>query len=603
MQHHLREPSGRFPHKARFWLVPALFVFTLCALLSLAVTGLAQDVPPGYAKGHVLVKFREGLTDQQRGQAIASIRAKGLHLLGNLKVHSVDLLPGQEEKDAVARLQRRSEVEFAELDQVVSAAGIVVANDPGLPNQWFLPNISAPDAWNLTTGSPNVIVAILDTGCEPNHPDLLPNYVPGWNFYNNNSDTSDPNGHGTAVAGCVGASGNNSLGIASVSWNSKIMPVRIADANGYAYWSTVAQGMQWAVDHGAKIENCSYVGLAGSSTIQNAAQYVFSHGGLFVACAGNDAIDPGFTANSNILIVSGTDESNNRAYFSDYGNFVTVSAPATNIYTTQTAALGYYATWAGTSFAAPQTCGVLALEWAANPALTNAQVRSVLLQSVDDLGNPGWDAYFGYGKINALRAVQMALAQATTPVATDTTPPTVSLAAPLSGATVSGSISVQANASDDTGVASVTFSVDGVSQGIASAAPYNFSWNTASVANGSHTLKVMASDAAGNTASAQISVTVSNGPLDTSPPTVSIASQAGSKTSTSITVNATASDNVGVMKVELWVDGKLSQTRTTSPWSFSVSTRKWATGPHTLQCKAYDAAGNVGLSQIVTVTK
>jgi thermitase len=197
----------------------------------------------------------------------------------------------------------------------------------------------------------------------------------------------------------------------------RLLPVRIAsNVNGgtWAYWSTVAAGIRWAVDHGARVINISYVGLATDSGVQAACQYAHDHDALVVACAGNNNRDPGWPSSPNLILVAGTNQTNNRASFSDFGNFVACCAPATSIYTTTRG--GGYGWWQGTSFAAPLTCGVLALMAATNPALNCEQLRQCLLASADDLGAAGYDPYYGYGKINAYRAVQLAQATVGVPL-------------------------------------------------------------------------------------------------------------------------------------------------------------------------------------------
>ncbi len=185
----------------------------------------------------------------------------------------------------------------------------------------------------------------------------------------------------------------------------------------------------------------------------------------------------------------------------------------------------------------------------------------------------------------------------------DTTPPVVSIGAPAAGATVSGTTTVSATASDNVGVTKVEFYVDGVLYGTDTTAPYSFSWNTTALPNGSHTLLAVATDAASNSASAApIPVTVSNTPPDTTPPVVSIgAPAAGATVSGTTTVSASASDNVGVTKVELYVDGVLYGTDTTAPYSFAWNTTQSLNGSHSLQVVAADAAGNTA-SATRTVT-
>jgi hypothetical protein len=166
---------------------------------------------------------------------------------------------------------------------------------------------------------------------------------------------------------------------------------------------------------------------------------------------------------------------------------------------------------------------------------------------------------------------------------------------------VSGITTVQVSASDNVGVASVSLSVDGASMGSNTSSPYSFNWNTTALANGTHTLTATATDAAGNTATISISVTVSNSVPDTTPPVVSITSPTGGTVSGNVSVLVSTTDNVGVVKVSLYVDGALVSTATSSPFTNKWTTKRAASGAHTLQCKAYDAAGNSGLSSVVTV--
>ena len=186
----------------------------------------------------------------------------------------------------------------------------------------------------------------------------------------------------------------------------------------------------------------------------------------------------------------------------------------------------------------------------------------------------------------------------------DTTPPTTSIIAPAAGATVSGTVTVSASASDNVGVTKVEFYLDGTLQSTGTTSPYSWSWTSTSATNGSHSLVTKAYDAANNIGtSATVTVTVSNTSGDTTPPTTSItAPTAGATVSGTVTVSASASDNVGVTKVEFYLDGALQSTDTTSPYSWSWTSTSAANGSHSLVTKAYDAANNVGTSATVTVT-
>jgi thermitase len=583
--------QNRVLHRLRLVLGTALLVVLIC----ISLPGFAQQGAQEYARGHILVKFRDSADTNTIHNALKKVRATRMQPIGRLKVQYVGLPRNMRETDAVAALRAAPGVEFAELDRKVKIS--ITPNDPGYPSQWHLPNISAPQAWDISIGSNALVIAVIDTGCDPNHPDLSASYVPGWNFVDGNSNWSDVEGHGTEVAGSAAAFGNNGTGVVGVSWNARIMPLRVADANGYAYFSTIATALNYAADNGAKIANISFDSIPGSSSVQNAAQYMWNKGGLTVVAAGNSGIDPGFSASTYMIVVSATNKSNAKTSWSNYGRFVTVSAPGESIYTTTRG--GGYRSVSGTSFSAPIVCGSLAVIWASNRYLSNAQVRDILISSAADLGTAGFDTYYGYGKVNPYHGAL--LAQQTS---VDTTAPTVYITSPAAGATVSGTQSVSIQASDNVGVTRVELFVDGALTATLTSAPYTYNWNTMSVPNGARTLTAKAYDQAGNVGNASpVSVTVSNA-LDTTAPTVAITSPAnGARVGRSVTVTVASSDNVGVTKVELFHNGKLAASSTSANPSFNFNTNKWPAGSNTLQAFAYDARGNRGSSAIVTVQK
>jgi hypothetical protein len=529
------------------------------------------------------------------------VRAQGAQSLGTLAPLDVDVVsvPPGKEKDFVARFKANQHVEFAEVDQMMEAAATV--NDPSVGSQWHLAKINAPAAWDYTMGS-GVRIAVLDTGVDGTHPDLVNQMVAGWNFYDNNSDTSDVNGHGTAVAGAAAAMANNGIGVAGVAGAARIMPLRIADANAYTMWSTAAQAINYAADHSARVVNMSYVGAAGSLTIQNAANYLRSKGGvLFVAAGNTGALD--LTApTSTMSVVSATLDIDQIASFSTFGSFVTLSAPGYNILTT--ARGGGYQYWWGTSLATPVAAGTAALVIAKRPDFTSAQVDATLKASAVDLGLPGTDIYFGAGRINAGAALALAAGAAPPPTA-DTTPPTVSIASPSTGVTVSGTVSVTVNASDNVGVSRVELRVGGTTVATDTAAPFTFSWNSTAVANGTVMLTAVAYDAAGNSAvSSGVPVLVSNAPpADTTAPSVSITSpSSGATIAGQVSVAVSASDNVGVTRVDFRVNGITQATSNAPPYQFPWSSTSLPNGAATLSAVAFDAAGNYATSAAVNVT-
>lgn len=561
------------------------------AILGMALSAGAQ----GHVRGRVLVKFRPQVSDATARSVINSLRGTQQAVLHGLGVRVVSLPNGTSESAVASALARRADVEFAELDQL-RMPGNLIPNDPRYTYAWHLPRLECPAAWALTTGSPGVIIAVLDTGCDPLHSDLAGKYVSGWNFYDNNSDSSDVYGHGTSVAGVAGAATNNGNGVASIAWGSKIMPIRISAPDGSGSFSAMANGLTWAADRGARVANISY-SVSDSATVRSAAQYFLNRGGVVTVSAGNNGAVSSSPDNPYVLTVSATDQNDLIASWSNRGSNIDLAAPGVNIYTTSRG--GSYGAGVGTSFSAPVVAGIAALVISANPGLTGAQVQDILKQSANDLGTAGWDSLYGWGRVNAYRAVNMALGGSTL----DLIPPNVAFGSPNNGATVSGSITVQVNASDNVGVASVSLRVNGSTLATRTATPYNFAWNTATVPNGSHTLEAIAADAAGNTAISQIAVEVGNF-ADVTPPTVRITSPAsGARFTTSLAVAATATDDVRVTKVELWVNNRLQASKTSAPYNFSINTRKWAAGSYTLVCKGYDPSGNVGVSTSVGVAK
>jgi subtilisin family serine protease len=546
-----------------------------------------------FMSGHILVGMKADADETTFTNALTKHGAHSRGKIDKTRTYVADVTPGSEEA-TVESLRNDPNVEFAELDRVNHADG--TANDPMYGSEWPLAKIGAPTAWDYSTGA-GITIAILDTGVDGTHPDLAAKMVPGWNFYSNNSDTSDVNGHGTTVAGAAAAATNNSIGVASVAGGAKIMPVRIADPNAYASWSTVAQGITYAADHGARVVNLSYGGASGSSTIQQAASYLRAKGGVLFVAAGNTGAVDNTAPTDLIMVVAATLQDDTHASWSTYGSFVDISAPGYNIVSTARGGQYWYC-W-GTSLATPIVAGTAALILSKRPDFTAAQVDATLKASATDLGASGADPYFGAGRVNAAAAVQRAMA---TPAA-DTTKPTAVIAAPTGGA-VAGTITVTANATDNVGVTRVELRANGALVGSDTAAPYQFAWNTTSVANGSVQLTATAYDAAGNAGvSAPVTVTVSNAALaDTTPPTVSIASPTGGTVSSTITVSVNATDNVGVTRVDLLGNGVLLGTTNVAPYNFSWNSTTVANGSVTFTARAYDAAGNSKLSSGVTVT-
>jgi len=557
---------------------------------SLAADGSLHNPP--FVAGRLLVESKAGVADHEFQGVLAAHGGKSAGKLKGLNVHVVTLPPGQSERDVAARLARHPHVKFAELDELVAPDGMT--NDPMGTSEWHLAKIGAPTAWDTSTGA-GTIIAILDSGVDPTHPDLAAQLVPGWNTWDNNGNTADVTGHGTAVAGTAAAAANNAIGIVGVAGGARLMPVRITDTTGYASLSTIAAGIKWAADHGARVANISYA-VTGSPTIQSAAQYMRSKGGVVVVSAGNDGIDTGVAPTDTMITVSATDTTDAKTSWSNYGTAIGLAAPGVHIYTTNRG--GGYGYCVGTSFASPIVAGVAALIIARRPDLTAAQVASVLFGSADDLGTVGKDTFFGYGRVNAQAAVAAAL------TTTDTMPPSATIASPTGG-TVAGSISIDVNASDNIGVTRVELKANGVLVATDTTPPYSFVWNTATLPDGSATLTAVAYDASGLAGvSAPVVVNVKNTAVDTTVPTVAITnpasgSQLGSGT---VTVTATAFDAGGLSSMKLYVDGVVVATGNAGTLNYAWNTTSVAPGTHRIVVLAKDLAGNAATKQ-VSVTK
>ena len=550
-----------------------------------------------FVPGRVLVKFRSNVGLDHARQIIAALGVREDGVLPATGVLMLNLPEQADEAGFANALASRPDVEFAELDRIVRPAQIT-PNDPWFGSwEWYLTKIGAPAAWSTTTGDRSIIIAILDTGVDGTHPDLQAKMAPGWNIYSNNSDTSDVFGHGTVVAGTAAAASNNSQGVASIAWNCPIMPIRISAVDGTAAYSAMANGLIWAADHGARVANISYM-ASQSSTVSSAASYFQSKGGVVTASSGNEASFQTSADNPYILTVGATDANDVLTAWSNPGNNVDLTAPGTVFSTFQG---GTYNSASGTSVSSPIVAGAAALVLSVNPLLSGSQVQNILKQSADDLGPAGWDSSYGWGRVNVGRAVSLASgASAPSP---DLTPPAVGFNSPANGASVTGNVAISVSATDNTSVSSVTLTVDGVAAATDTVSPYTFTWNTNAVLNGSHTLAATALDAAGNSSMSSISVIVNN-VLDITAPTITITSPVnGSNVTTNVSVKVNASDNVSVTRVELYVDGMLQGVSTSAPFTTKWNTAKAAKGPHTLFCKAYDSAGNVGLSQSISVSK
>ena len=350
------------------------------------------------SKSELLLRFKPGACERSKEEILTSFGLEVVDEISQIKVLVVSL-----PEDALLRVKsamsRNPMIDFVKENLKLSPSAI--PNDEYYGFQWHLKKVGAPDAWDISSGDPSVVVAVLDSGVDLEHPDLAGKVLPGYNFYDNNCDVRDVSGHGTAVAGVAAAATNNSEGVAAIGWHCSILPVRVTDPNGYTSYSLLTKGLTYAADRGAKVAVVSF-GIFGGQDLSSAAKYFMDKGGLVVASGGNTGsycIDPD---NPYIVSVSGT-TSDDRSW-GTYGPYIDLSAPCSAIYTTING--GGYGNVGGTSFSAPLTAGLIGLIFSANPSLAPNQVEQILKSTAVDLGDPGYDVYYGWGRINASKALK-----------------------------------------------------------------------------------------------------------------------------------------------------------------------------------------------------
>ena len=306
-------------------------------------------------------------------------------------------------------------------------------NDPHYRDQWYLRSVNVDDAWTILLNrgydfgnTSDVVVAVIDTGVDYNHPDIrshiwinedeIPNngidddnngYIDdyyGYDFVNDDGDPMDDNGHGTAVAGIISAVTNNGIGIAGIS-NAKIMVLKVLDKSGEGYQSNLAFAIEYAVKNGADIISMSFGGKEYIEALKVACDYAWQNGLLLIASSGNDGIGKiNYPASfESVVAVGSINRYDELSHFSNYGVNQELVAPGENI--VSIAPNNKYVTFSGTSASAPIVSGISALIWSTYPNITNLELRKILRESADDLGSQGYDVYYGYGKVNASRAL------------------------------------------------------------------------------------------------------------------------------------------------------------------------------------------------------
>ncbi len=329
------------------------------------------------------------------------------------------LPPGLTPPECVRRLEHHPLIEYVEPDWI-GTGGEVIPADPGFADQWHHRNVLTPTAsiqtplaWDITQGSSNVLVAVLDSGLA-DLPEFIGRTVPGYNFAYTNEVTIDDNGHGTQVTSLLAANAGNGVLGCGVDWHCRIMPLKVFDADNRGLYSSWAQAIDYAVSNGCKVINLSGGGPEFSRAVQRSITNAIARGTIFVTAAGNDSATnlsfPGYLREP--ISVGATDAQDRRAPFSNTGPQLDLVAPGLDVIAVGLA--GEPHTVRGTSFAAPLVSGMCALLAALRPNLTPADARLLLCAGADDevggpADTPGFDLEYGWGRLNAFNSVLLAM--------------------------------------------------------------------------------------------------------------------------------------------------------------------------------------------------
>ncbi len=443
-------------------------------------------------------------------------------------------------------------------------------NDPdfALDQSSYLTAVNAPAAWTVQHGSPNVKIAVVDTGVDVNHPDLKAKIVGTYNVVTGKTDVTDALGHGTFVAGVAAAATNNGVGVAGAGYDTSLLAVKVADSSGIITVDSEALGIIWAADHGANVINLSLGGSTSSAAEQSAITYAQGRGVLIVAAAGNDASTAHeYPASYPGVIAVGATNGSSRASFSNYGSWVTLAAPGVNIFSTTPTAgstlfAAKYAHGDGTSFSTPLVAGEAALIKADDPTATTSTLRTALVHSAHGFAGLG----LGAGRVDFSAALRH-ITPSTTPAAVNVTG---------TAGTVVFSVTSTAPAVEfqvDSGAFTAPIAT------ISGVATYN--WPSWGFGNGAHSVQAVDCSQSGECASAHGSATLvldNAAPAITSPGT-------GALVSGAFTIAASSPGSV----VQFLIDGIPAGFDATSPYSLAYTGSRLANAPHTVtvvECSA-----------------
>ncbi|WP_456318517.1 S8 family peptidase [Priestia megaterium] len=384
-----------------FWLSLTTSVFIIILLfytVNYIVTLFYSKPPTAFEPNQLIIKFNENVCEHRAVEIHRKNKCEILEENNSLGYHLV--YTKKNIKKLINIYNKLDEVEYVEPNYIFKAS--YVPNDSFYPFQYGPQKVQAPSAWDVTRSNSSIKIAIVDTGVQLNHPDLTSKLLSGYNFVDGNTNPSDGNGHGTHVAGIAAAATNNVSGIAGMAPLASILPLRALDNTGNGTLTNIANAIIYAADQGAQVINLSLGGSQGSVTLENAINYAWDKGSTILAAAGNEGTNtltyPAYYENA--IAVASTDSNDQKSSFSNYGTWVEVAAPGSNILSTYIGS--NYAYLSGTSMACPHVAGLAAL--LAAQGKNNVEIREDMQSTADPILGTG--SYWTYGRINANRAVR-----------------------------------------------------------------------------------------------------------------------------------------------------------------------------------------------------